>query len=222
MAAFGAIEASINKMIEWRASFIFIIGGILCAPLGVSIANHLSEQFIVIGFAVLMLSIAISMWYRTYKQPNEVSVVRVNYKQEMKGDGAICQFNDDQLIRLSAPCSAVLILCGCITGVLSGLFGVGGGFLIVPALTFVTRLNIHRAVASSLLIISLIGLSGVSAAFLQGRPIVLDITGLFILGGMIGMLFGRLIVKQISTSLLQKVFSIFIFIIAVATLLKDF
>lgn len=222
MAAFGAIEASINKMVEWRTSLIFIAGGIICAPLGVSISNHLSEKFIVIGFAVLMLMIAISMWYRAYKKPDQAAVVRVNYEQGIEDGSAICQFNEDQIINLSAPCSAVLIFCGCITGVLSGLFGVGGGFLIVPALIFVTQLNIHRAVASSLLIISLIGLSGVGAAFYQGRPITFDITGLFILGGLLGMFFGRLIVKQISTSLLQKVFSVFIFVIAIATLLKGF
>lgn len=91
----------------------------------------------------------------------------------------------------------MLLLSGCVTGVLSGLFGVGGGFLIIPVLTTVTQLGIHRAVASSLLIIALIGISGVGAAFLQGRTVELTITGLFILGGLIGMLGGRLIAKQI-------------------------
>lgn len=218
MSAFGAIEASINKMVEWRASLIFVIGGILCAPAGVYFASNLSETVIVTSFAVLMLIIAASMWYKASKQPGQASIVRVNYYREIEMNGAICKFDDNRTIRLSAPCSVALVISGGVTGVLSGLFGVGGGFLIVPALMFITQLNIHRAVASSLLVISLIGISGVSAAVYQGRPIALDVTGLFILGGIAGMLIGRLTAKQISSSLLQKVFSLFIFIIGLAML----
>ena len=219
MSAFGAVEATINKMIEWRASLIFVIGGIICAPIGVHIATSLSETIIVTSFAVLMLIIAASMWYKASKQPAQASIVRVNYIQLDEKDGAICKFDDDRAIRLSAPCSVALVICGAVTGMLSGVFGVGGGFLIVPALMFVTQLNIHRAVASSLLVICLIGISGVTAAFFQGRLVAIDVTGLFILGGLVGMMLGRLTVKRISSSLLQKVFSIFIFIIAITILL---
>lgn len=220
MAAFGAIEASINKMVEWRASLIFVIGGITCAPFGVKIAGLLSENIIITCFAILMLIIAALMWYRATKQPADAAIVRVNYiDDDDENNGAICKYNDDQIIKLSAPCSVILVISGGITGVLSGLFGVGGGFLIVPALTFITQLNIHRAVASSLLVISLIGLSGVSAAVYQGRLITLDITGLFILGGLVGMIIGRLTAKRIPSTLLQKVFSLFILITATAMLI---
>jgi uncharacterized protein len=222
MAGFGAIEASINKMVEWRASLILILGGIICAPLGVIIASRVSESFIVIGFTVLMLLVATSMWYRVSKRPDQAAVVRVNYQNSNETDGAICQLNDNQDLRLSAPCSAVLLISGCVTGVLSGLFGVGGGFLIVPILTTVTQLGIHRAVASSLLIITLIGISGVGAAFLQGRTVEFAITGLFILGGLVGMIGGRLIAKQIPALLLQKVFALGIFVIALITLFIDY
>lgn len=219
MSAFGAIEAGINKMVEWRASLIFVIGGIIFAPVGVHIATHLGDTVIVTSFAVLMLIIAVSMWYRASKQPGQASIVRVNYNQDVEMNGAICKFDDNQAIRLSAPCSVALVVCGGVTGILSGVFGVGGGFLIVPALTFITQLNIHRAVASSLFVISLIGISGVSAAVYQGRPIAVDVTVLFILGGLAGMLLGRLIVKRISSSLLQKVFAMFIFVIALGMLI---
>lgn len=221
MALFGSIEASLNKMVEWRACLIFAVGGIICAPLGIYIANSISEKLLVMGFAALMVFIAVSMWYRTMKKSDQAAVVRVNYGKMIEGSGAICMLDNNQSIRLSAPCSFALIFCGCATGVLSGLFGVGGGFLIVPALTFVTQLNIHRAVASSLLIISLIGISGMSAAFYLGRTISLDITGIFIVGGLIGMFIGRLIASHVSTLHLQKVFSLFIFIIGLTSLLTN-
>lgn len=218
IAALGAFEAGLKKMIEWRASLIFIIGGIICAPLGVKIAGFLNDREIMVGFAVLMFLISISMLYRAYKKPDQAGIVRANYSGGAIGDGAVCQLNDNQQIRLSAPCSAVLIITGSLTGVLSGLFGVGGGFIIVPALTLITLLNIHRAVASSLFIISMIGISGFSAALIQGRQIDPGITGLFIIGGVVGMFGGRLLASRISTTGLQTVFAILIIVVAVLTL----
>jgi hypothetical protein len=67
---------------------------------------------------------------------------------------------------------------------LSGLFGVGGGFLIVPALVLVASLPMHRAVATSLLIIAIISAAGSASYLLAGRPLALEVTILFVLGGL--------------------------------------
>ncbi|MEZ5583016.1 MAG: TSUP family transporter [Candidatus Competibacteraceae bacterium] len=56
-----------------------------------------------------------------------------------------------------------------ITGLLSGLFGVGGGFLIVPALVLVLSMPIHKAAATSLLVIAIISVAGVIAHLLTGQ-----------------------------------------------------
>ncbi|NJM30301.1 MAG: TSUP family transporter, partial [Rhizobiales bacterium] len=78
---------------------------------------------------------------------------------------------------ITAPCALVLALVGLGTGFLSGLLGVGGGFLIVPALVLVTRMGVHRAVATSLLVISVIGVSGAATAISADEPpIELEIT----------------------------------------------
>ena len=123
------------------------------------------------------------------------------------------------MLRLTAPCGGVLFLAGMVTGTLSGIFGVGGGFLIVPALTFVTRLSIHRAVASSLLIISLVGISGVAAAVWQGREIPVALTAFFTLGGVAGMFLGQRIARSVSGLLLQKIFITIIVLIALSSFL---
>ncbi|MDA3919456.1 MAG: sulfite exporter TauE/SafE family protein [Salinisphaera sp.] len=62
--------------------------------------------------------------------------------------------------------------------IFAAFFGVGGGFLIVPALVLITEMGIHRAVATSLLVITLIGLSGVLSAVVAGREIDWDTGGL--------------------------------------------
>lgn len=217
---YGSLVAGFTRMIEWRAAIILGSAGVLTAPLGVKLAHHVPQQFIVVGFAILMLIVACLMALRVWRQPGSATVVRAGLIDDLKKDsGAICRLDENSVLHLTAPCSGVLFLAGCVTGILSGFFGVGGGFLIVPALTFVTQLSIQRAVASSLFIISVIGISGVTSALWQGREIPLVLTVLFILGGMIGMFLGQRIARKISGVRMQKIFIAMIVIVAVTSLL---
>jgi uncharacterized membrane protein YfcA len=132
-----------------------------------------------------------------------------------------CQFNaEKKTLSLTAPCTAVLILVGICTGILSGLFGVGGGFIIVPALTLVTQLDIKRAVATSLFVITLISGAALFSSLVSGRAVDLIIAGPFLMGGVVGMLLGRVVADKLSGPLLQKCFAVMIVIVAVLTLLK--
>ena len=107
-----------------------------------------------------------------------------------------------------APCSAALAGVGLVVGVLSGFFGVGGGFLIVPALILITEMGIHRAVATSLLVITLIGLSGLGSAAVSGREVDWALTGLFVIGGVLGMFSGRVLARYLAGATLQFVFAV--------------
>ena len=68
----------------------------------------------------------------------------------------------------TAKCTATLAALGAVTGVVSGLLGVGGGFLIVPAFKQLTDVQMRGIVATSLMVISLISLIGVIGAFHAG------------------------------------------------------
>lgn len=100
-------------------------------------------------------------------------------------------------------------------GVLSGFFGVGGGFVIVPALVLAGRVPIHRAVATSLLVIALVSGSGVVSLLVSGRPFATGVTILFVAGGVLGMLFGTLVSRRLSGPRLQRVFAAAILAMAV-------
>jgi len=216
---YGSLVAGFTRMIEWRAATILGAAGIITAPVGVILAHHVPERVIVIGFAVLMLLVALLMGLRVWRQPDSAAVVRAGLIDDLEKDsGAICRMDENAVLRLTAPCSGVLFMAGCLTGILSGFFGVGGGFLIVPALTFVTQLSIQRAVASSLFIIAMVGISGVASALWQGREIPLVLTVLFVLGGMIGMFLGQRIARKISGVLLQKIFIAMVVLVALTSL----
>ena len=217
---YGSLVAGFTRMIEWRAALILGAAGILTAPLGVKLGHHVPEQVIVIGFAALMLLVAALMGIRVWRQPGSATVTRAGLVDELEQDSAaICRLDDNAALHLTAPCSGVLFLAGCVTGILSGFFGVGGGFLIVPALTFVTQMSIQRAVASSLLIISMVGVSGVSSAVWQGRSVPLILTVLFVLGGIVGMFLGQRIARKVSGLFLQKVFIAMVVVVALVSLL---
>lgn len=220
-AAFGTIGAIRARLVDYRAGLFFAIAGAVGAPIGVNASHNFSERTILVAFAVLMILVAITMWIRALRFPKAAAIVRADYVPAIATGGEagpVCRISADEQLRLTAPCSVVLTGTGIGTGFLSGLFGVGGGFVIVPALTFVTRLSMHRAVATSLFVITLIGLSGLASILLEGRGLPWDITAMFVAGGFAGMILGRLIAKRMAGPRLQKVFAVAIVFVAVFVL----
>lgn len=207
-AATGAAEGLWRRVVELRAALIFAVAGMITAPLGVQLGEFVSDTVVVISFAVLMLAVAVRMAVTAMKSPSHSEVVRARFTDQAQADpGAVCRYAADGRLRLNAPCSAALVIAGILVGVLSGFFGVGGGFLIVPALMLITQMGIHRAVATSLLVITLIGISGVASAVFSGREIDWLVTGLFTIGGLGGMFVGRGLARFLTGTTLQLVFA---------------
>ena len=115
----------------------------------------------------------------------------------------------------------MLLLAGVLTGVLSGLFGVGGGFVIVPALVLFSGMSIHRAVGTSLMVIALVSASGIAAQAWAGREIPPLVTALFVLGGVGGLLAGQQIGRRLSGPVLQKVFVVAILAVAAFVIARN-
>lgn len=215
-SAFGALEGWSRNLVELRAALIFAAAGMVAAPLGVFIGGLASDLLVVVSFAGLMLVVAIRMAVKARREPAQAGVVRARFTDDAADDAStICHYSPDGRLRLNAPCSAALVGVGIIVGVLSGFFGVGGGFLIVPALMLITEMGIHRAVATSLLVITLIGLSGLGSAALSGREIDWALMGLFVIGGIIGMLSGRGLARFLAGATLQLAFAAAMIAIAV-------
>lgn len=215
-AATGAVEGMMRGVVELRAALILAVAGMISAPAGVYLGGLVAGRVIVIAFAILMCVVALRMLVRARGVPEQARVVRSRIAAEAAADrGTVCRYSQDGRLRLNAPCSAALIAAGLLVGVLSGFFGVGGGFLIVPALVLITEMGIHRAVATSLLVIVLVGLSGVMSSVLAGRAIDWPLALLFIVGGILGMLAGRLLARRLAGATLQTLFALAMLAIAV-------
>jgi uncharacterized membrane protein YfcA len=112
------------------------------------------------------------------------------------------------------------MLTGSATGLLSGLFGVGGGFLIVPALVLVASLPMRRAVATSLWVIAIISVIGLLSHIIAGHRLDVGITTGFVLGGLGGMALGIAVGRRIAGPVLQKLFAGMIVAVAVFMLAR--
>ena len=102
---------------------------------------------------------------------------------------------------------AALAVTGALTGLMTGLLGVGGGFIIVPMLRKLTNVSMHGIVATSLMVIALVGIGGVVATVLHGAPLPLDLTLWFSLATAAGMVAGRLVSHRLSALHVQVGFA---------------
>ena len=217
-AIVGGFHSIRRRLAVWQPTIIFALGGVLGAPLGMLAAKRLAEHWIVGGFALLAITVGSLMWRAAQVFPAHATAVRARAYDA--GGGPICVLTPDGQLRFSTPCAAVLSLIGIGTGFLSGMFGIGGGFLIVPALVLVTRMGVHRAVATSLLIIAAIGSSGaVSAVFHRDLDWLVLLP--FAAGGAMAMLAGRLLAQRLAGPKLQKAFAISIVCVGLGMLIDS-
>ena len=183
------------------------MAGIVGAPLGAGLGAKLPAELLLGGFALLMLLVAGRMWRQAVRRPAETKVVRAGDDSFDPAPGPACRVNPAGGLTLTSRCALMLALGGILTGLLSGLFGVGGGFLIVPALVLVASLPMHRAVATSLLVIAIISAASSASYLLAGRPLALGVTALFVLGGLFGMGLGARLSHRLAGPQLQKLFA---------------
>jgi uncharacterized membrane protein YfcA len=115
----------------------------------------------------------------------------------------------------------LLVVQGILIGFLTGLVGAGGGFLIIPALVFLTGLPFKTAVGTSLFIISINSLTGFAGDLLNHTmdwPFLLTITALAVFGILVGNYFS----KRITAFYLRKIFGWFTLVVGAWILLKEF
>ena len=223
LAAVGA-TALVGFLRRWRVGqveigtgLLFAVAGMVGAPLGSWLTGQMPENLLLMLFAGLMVVVAVRMWRRT---PSAASAELVCSASD-EARGPTCRRDAAGALIITSPCALLLLVVGLFTGVLAGLFGVGGGFVIVPALVLFSSMSIHRAVGTSLLVISLVSVSGVTAHLGAGRDIPLDVTGWFLIGGLGGLFIGQSLGKRLSGQTLQRVFAAAILAVAAFVVMRN-
>jgi uncharacterized membrane protein YfcA len=217
-AGVGGVQSVRARLPVWQPTVLFALGGVLGAPLGILVGKHIDGPLLVGGFALLALTVGSLMWRSALRSPRDAGPAHA--RPNDPSTGWICTLLPNGQMRFSLSCAGALAAVGAGTGFLSGLFGIGGGFLIVPALVLITRMEVHRAIATSLLIIAAIGSSGAFSAVLHGQ-LEWSVLAPFAAGGAAGIVGGRLLAGRLAGPRLQQIFAVTIVCVGVGMLLDS-
>jgi uncharacterized membrane protein YfcA len=202
-SAIGTWLAWRKGLVRYRAATLMGLTALLVAPFGVRVAALLDPRLLALVFAAVLLIVATRLLLQARRAPAEAAVAAGN----LQGDAgrAVCRLDPSTgRIRWNSPCAGVLGSTGLGVGFLSGLLGIGGGFMVVPVLRRATELSMQGAVATSLMVMTLsTGSAAVSATLHRGMsPAALP----FAAGAVTGMLGGRRLAGRISGAGLQQAF----------------
>jgi uncharacterized protein len=201
-ATVGTIMGLRSRIVRYRAALLMAAIGSALAPMGVLVAQHLPNRLLTLIFVAVLLLIAWRMFRPALAEwRGQAVAVRVQ-------DAAACRLSAETgRFRWTAHCTRVLSQAGAITGLLSGLLGVGGGFVLVPALRRATDLPLNAIVATSLMVMALVASSAVITAVAAGR---LDLTVAlpFAGGAVVSMWLGRQVAARLAGPRLQMGFAL--------------
>ena len=208
-AALGAVLSLRAGVVRYRAALLIAITGMVLSPAGLWAARQVDGRWLAVLFALVLLYVALN----TFRQASAKGATATVAHVVCKRDG------DSGRFVWSRSCTRVMALSGGLAGLLSGLLGVGGGFVLVPALQRYTDLPMKSAVATSLAVIALISLMGVAATAASGGmdwTIALP----FSAGALAGMLGGGKLAARLAGPQLQKGFAAISALVAIAMIVK--
>jgi len=211
-ATLGAVMGLKNGTVRYKAALLIAGAGIVCSPLGLWLAQRTPNRPLTIIFAFALMYVAFRVFQRS--MPSSAKKTPVMNKPPP----CLLDANRGKL-NWTAPCAWALTISGIVAGGLSGLLGVGGGFVMVPALQRYTNLTAQSVLATSLAVIALVSISGVAASSASGH-LQWAIAIPFSIGALTGMICGRLVAAKLSGPNLQKGFAIVSAVVAVALLVK--
>lgn len=191
-AAIGAFFHRTQATLNWKVALLFGGVGMVTAYFAAGVSKFLPPTVLLILFGLLMLTVG---GWMVFSRPPAQS-----------GNGGLGWL--------------VTILSGAGVGILTGFLGVGGGFLIVPALVMLVGLPIRQAVGTSLIVIAMNSLAGL-LGHLNGVPIDLAVVALFVVAGVVGSLSGARLTRIVKPEQLRTSFAIFVVLLAVVLLVDN-
>lgn len=209
----GFVQRARRGMVEFPTGLLFAVAGMIGAPAGAWLGSRIPEAVLLGLFALLMLVIAARMWLKAADSAARLPVMDDN-------QGPTCRRDPEGKLRITSQCALLLGIIGLAAGVLSGLFGVGGGFIIVPALVMFSGMGMQRAIGTSLLVITLISVSATVSHLLAGKDLSLSTAAVFTVGSVGGLFAGTWLAQRLAGPVLQKLFSAAIIVVALYVIFR--
>ena len=210
-ALVGGVQSAIQKNVDFKTVLIFGVPSIAAVyATRMWLVPLLPQELFTIGSFVVTKPIALMLLLAVVMILASVSMIR-------KGKGNV-SVDEIKPLKYNYP---LILVEGTIVGILTGLVGAGGGFLIIPALVLLARMPIKLAVGTSLFIIaakSLIGFIG----DIQGDEIInWKLLSMFTVFAIIGIFLGIVLSKRISSDKLKASFGWFVLVMGVYIIIKE-
>lgn len=199
-SAAAAIQHARAGNVQWRTGLIFSGAGMAGAFAGGRLAAYIPGPALIGLFAVVMLATGAAMWR---KKPVEAAAGEKALEAKPK----------------HLPIGKILGE-GLVVGVVTGLVGAGGGFLVVPALALLGGLPMHQAVGTSLVVIALKSFAGF-AGYAGHVEVDYQLISIMSVAAVIGSFGGARIGRTVSQEKLRKGFAVFVLLMAVYLLYKQ-
>lgn len=211
-AAVGAIDGLRKGLVRYRAALLMAALGGVFTPVGAYLARQLPESGLRALFCLVLLLVALRM----IRQARSGQGLAVEHGWQEKN----CMLDPDTgRLRWTRRCALTLATLGSCCGLLTGLLGVGGGFVLVPAFQQLSDIRLHGIVATSLLVIALVSSMAIIGALHAGVTVPAAGAG-FIGASVVGMLIGRTAAPHVPTRGLQWGFAGLCLIVASVLLWK--
>ena len=210
-SAIGSAAYIRKKLVDIKTAAIFAVPSIVSVflarqflmpaipnPVIATSSFILSKELLIMSlFALLMMVVAYNMIRKAdYKEPDEKEFQNLNYPG--------------------------LISIGFISGILTGVLGVGGGFIIIPALVLFAKIPIRMSVGTSLLIIAFNSLSGFAGEVIEKHDIMdYKFLFMFALLSVAGIFIGFRLTLRLYPAQLKKMFGWFVLVMGICIFIKE-
>ncbi|QXC46826.1 sulfite exporter TauE/SafE family protein [Rhodococcus qingshengii] len=212
IAAIGHARAG---HVRWRAAIVFGLIGSLTAFAG-SIANRsVDPQILLLAFAGLMVVAAGAMLRRTRRGHGDNARTPSSAGAAGVRSGSVAVTTRPETGKATAFQIAKLLASALVVGFLTGFLGVGGGFLIVPALVLALGYSMPVAVGTSLVVISITSAGAFAERLGTGAAIPWEIVVPFTLAAIAGSFAGKIVSDKVSATALTRSFAALLVVVAV-------
>ncbi|MGC8608604.1 MAG: sulfite exporter TauE/SafE family protein [Thermoplasmata archaeon] len=192
--------------VNFKIGGLFSIVGIIGVLAGTTLGLITPGEELLFIFSFLMMIIGVYMFISKCRTCKNFDAIPKNDKDDPPP-------KDKKYFKTS--------IFGALAGFASGYFGIGGGFLIVPALLYSSDLTMNLAVGTSLLSVGAFGIVTATRYGLAGQ-IIVPIAILYVIGGIFGGIIGAKISTGMKKSVLRKAFSIIIIIVGIYVAIESY
>ncbi len=204
-AGVGMLLGLREGIVRYRAALVLSTTGLLMTPLGIQCARILPNAPLLVVFAFLLAYLGLRYLGRNPVVPDKQPVCAI----DLQSGRFIWNWR----------CARIMLGIGALAGFLSGLLGVGGGFVLVPALRRHTTLPMRSVTATSLMVLTVVS-SGGWLQWLAMGHVHWGIAVPFMAGMVLGMYLGRRWVHMVSETHLRRLFGIMCLIVSVGLLVR--